>query len=177
MKKRGVFIVFLLSIVTLGIYQLVWSYKVREGLMARVEDKKSIPSFMWLIAPIIIMLATIPLLLINAAASSDASGNIAFTSLMIVIMLVTFAVAFIITFWWYYRFFTVLSQVTKANNLGLLYALWILAYIIGLPIWILVAQGDINKLLETDPTQHDGTPPTGPADPPYPTVTPAAPLS
>ncbi|MET1032962.1 MAG: DUF4234 domain-containing protein [Candidatus Saccharimonadales bacterium] len=179
MEKRGVFAVFALSLITLGIYSLYWTYKTREGLIARVEDKKSIPAFILLLAPVIVILALIPLFLLNLALNADTSsmGQNIFSSIIMIIGMTAAFGSIVIGFWWYYRFFEVLSKVTKGSGLGLLYALWIMAYIIGLPIWILVAQGDINKLLENDPGHHAGGQPSGPADPPYPTVTPAAPLS
>ena len=51
MQRRNPLTVFLLSLVTLGIYSLVWTYKTRKELTQELGRPDAIPPFILLFAP------------------------------------------------------------------------------------------------------------------------------
>jgi len=70
MKKRSIGKMFLLTIVTLGIYRLYWFIKTRSELMARTKIK--IPSPWILIAPALVLIAIV--IAVISSTSNTYSG-------------------------------------------------------------------------------------------------------
>lgn len=69
MKQRSIPKMFLLEVVTLGLYRLYWFIKTRKELMERT--KVSIPSPAFLAAPILLLLAGVVIFVASLAGSSD----------------------------------------------------------------------------------------------------------
>lgn len=74
---------FLLTIVTLGIYRLYWFVKTRAEMMNLNKDIK-IPHIIWLVAPVLIVVAAIAMFIFSGAATaSEKVGGDAMTGLQI----------------------------------------------------------------------------------------------
>jgi hypothetical protein len=73
MKQRSIGKMFLLSIVTLGIYRLYWFDKTRTEMM-RLNKEVKIPHTIWLIAPVLFMVAAMVFFFVAVLGSSDGSG-------------------------------------------------------------------------------------------------------
>lgn len=153
MKQRNIFAVFILSIVTLGIYFLIWLYEIHRDLLKKIEDKKSLPSFWWLFVPVALLIACIILsivLTLTALLSGPPADNIIIAvAAPLIAILVVFA-PLVIGFWWFYRFCQVFYKVVGGTETTVSYALWIVSLCMCLPIWTLIVQGDINKSLESE---------------------------
>ncbi|HTE57210.1 MAG TPA: DUF4234 domain-containing protein [Verrucomicrobiae bacterium] len=188
MKHRSLLKVVLLSYVTLGVYQLVWLWQVRKGLTERLNDKKAIPSLVIALS-ILGVLTVITLVIFFSALSSMStyydSGQSSDASLIWLILLI-FIVVPIGALYWSYRFARALHMVV--GGIPPLLNLILLSFLSGNgfgPIWMLIAQNDINKFLDKENAAPTPTtaptflpPPPPPPIPPYqpgPTIPPAPP--
>ena len=74
---------FLLTVVTLGIYRLYWFAKTRAEMMNLNKDIK-IPHIIWLVAPVLIVVAAVAMFISSGAATaSEKVGGDAMTGLQI----------------------------------------------------------------------------------------------
>ncbi len=145
MKKRNLPIVLLLTLVTLGIYALFWTYKTRQEILSQLADKKAIPSIFILLSPLFMALAFALLLLLQRASSNAIVLDVLFVLLGMSLVIASL----VVPFWWFYKYFKALDQVTHADNFALLYCLWVIGAVFGfLPIWMMLAQNDLNKVID-----------------------------
>ena len=70
MKQRSIGKMFLLTIVTLGIYRLYWFVKTRSEMMQLNKDIK-IPSVLWLVAPLLLVILAIGFFIFSGDFSSS----------------------------------------------------------------------------------------------------------
>jgi hypothetical protein len=165
MKHRNPLVVVALTIVTLGIYAIVWLVNTREELVQR-NGKGSIPSVPTLFLPFIIaVVTTFAMFFVSATSTSGSpilSIFLSITSTAAIIAMI------IIPFWWFYRYSKAVAAVTKGTDGTLLYILLIISCLIILPfIWMAWVQNDINKV--ANQTQIKDTPyPKLPDTPPLP---------
>lgn len=100
MKKIALWKIILLSIITVGVYPIVWFVKRRDELVNNY--KLDVPHGLWLVLPIaiatIIALTVIPIVSIAAAFNSD------YNYLLTIAYIVLFIIPFCITIWWVARF-------------------------------------------------------------------------
>ncbi len=83
MKQRSIGKMFLLTVVTLGIYRLYWFAKTRAEMMNLNKDIK-IPHIIWLVAPVLIVVAAVAMFISSGAATaSEKVGGDAMTGLQI----------------------------------------------------------------------------------------------
>lgn len=162
LRKRNLLVVLLLTLVTLGIYYLVWLYKTRKELLSVNDDKNAIPSFWLLFLPCLaFFILFIPLIAVSPDDMSDAAA--AFLGIFTILLAVgTIA----LNLWWYYRYCQILTKVTKGMDVTTSYVLFIVLnfFSVGF-VWIMLAQNDINKAIENG----DDTLTQKPVEPPYPT--------
>lgn len=138
MKKIPVWKVILLSIVTFGIYTLVWLALRRNELVKNYGQK--LPHWLWLIIPIAVAIGLF-LPLIVAAVWFIADPNQALLFLTVGSMLLFF-VPFAISLWWISRFGIVMSKLTRER----VPTLWtILLYFFCGPIIIAIYQYYFNR--------------------------------
>lgn len=152
MKQRNIFAVFILSIVTLGIYFLIWIYTIHRDLSKKIEDKKSLPSFLWLLVPeILIVLAFIVIVVsvLAAVMSGPEQGEVILSAIAIPFIIIAAIAPIVIGFWWFYLFCQVFYKAVGGTEATVSYVIWIISFCICLPIWTLIVQNDINKSLES----------------------------
>lgn len=168
MKHRGLLKVVLLSYVTLGIYQLVWLWKVREGLLERLQDKKAIPSLAIALGVLLVLGAILFAALISALYAYDYDQPSTDNSLLWVILpIVVFVPAG--AAYWLYRFTRALHMVVGGiSPLPNLVLFCLLSWNGFSPLWMAIVQNDINKFLEKEnpPPLPLATPTVGPPVPP-----------
>lgn len=113
-----------LSIITLGIYQIVWFARRRNEIVK--QYKVSIPHWLWLVAPSIIMcLLAIPLVFIFA----DTNLNQALLLLIFSALVIIAIAAYGISIWW----MCVFGQITEKLTQGKVTFIWTILY------WLLLA--------------------------------------
>lgn len=155
MKHRSVMSVIVLSIVTLGIYDLYWLVKVKKELNARTSVHT--PTLWLLFLPILLLVPVIILSFIVSSASSGSSAGTGSTALILVAEFLA-ALAFIpITFYWFFKFSKAVSEYTHgelstAMNFVLL---WLLRF-----IGMAIIQDKFNDMLAAGgaPTAAPGVP-------------------
>ena len=155
MKKRNLGIMILLTFVTLGIYTMVWIYKSRKEVTTILQNDKAIKPFIWLLAPLLILIALFFIIfLVNFISNSDSNtvGTVV-TAFGFLAVLGTFA----IPFWWFVGYFKAVHAATGGNDFSLLYGIWVISFLVGVPIWILLVQNDLNKKID----QLNGVTPVG----------------
>jgi hypothetical protein len=190
MKKRKLLGIVGLSIITLGIYALVWLVKIKKELNSK--NKIHIPTIWLLFVPQIIMIVSFILLLViglsgnsspststtttynfNSASATNYSFNSStpaaststIASLLIFIFLyfISIILWFGIGFYWFLRFSKAVNEYTDGKmGIGETFLLfWVLQF-----LGILVLQDTFNDMI------NEGTIPNGPSQP----AAPAAPV-
>lgn len=152
MKQRNIFTVFILSIVTLGIYFLIWIYTIHRDLSKKIKDKKSLPSFLWLLVPeAVIVLAFIMIVISVSAAviSGPERGQVILSAIAIPSIIIAAIAPIVIGFWWFYLFCQAFYKAVGGTEATISYVVWIISLFMCLPIWTLIVQNDINKSLES----------------------------
>ena len=159
MKQRNIWVVLLLNIVTLGIYQLFWTKFTRDEMVAKGQN---IPRFIWLLVPIFLALALGVLLLVSLADAEttyDSYGDpelvMDATAGAIVVGLVASSILMIgISIWWFYRYSKAVEGVTNGHtSFGLAYGLWWVFNIFSVGfVWSLIIQDALNKVADGDNT-------------------------
>jgi len=101
MKHISVWKVFILTIITLGIYFIVWCVKRREELVA--AESKPIPSWLWLLLPLLIsgFIGMVALIIGLVALSGDPQAAWIFMQVLVPVI-VLIPIAF--SLWWMWRF-------------------------------------------------------------------------
>jgi hypothetical protein len=164
MKKRNLFVVLVLSFITLGLYGLFWLYFTRRDILRFLPDKKAIPSFWVMAAPVLILLGLATLALIINALSTRSGGNPINGVLLLVGIPTSFA-TLVVPFWWMWHYFKAVYALTaKAGQTGtevwVLYLLWIASILVAVPVWMLLVQNDLNKLADQLAAPQPAEPPS-----------------
>ena len=188
MKKRNPFAVFILSIITLGIYDIYWLVVIRKELNAKT--KFHIPSIWLLIVPLIIFLAGIGTVIAGSLESSTqtntssnySSGYISTysygstttttktNSAVLVgfgLYILAFILAIPISFYWFWRFSKAVNEYTNGkSSTGLTFILLWLLHFIG----VALVQDSFNDTLDAGGAAPAATATAGQT--PAPAVTP-----
>lgn len=172
MNKRSPLMVLVLTVVTLGLYELYWLYITRKELSAKLQGQvKSWPVSI-LFAPIaIIVLMTVGYVIMSQAGAQDSSIS---NSLYFLVGALAVIALIVIPFVWFYKFTKLVSATTpQASNS--LYLIWLLLTIFGVGlIWPMIVQAHLNSASAQQPQQNPiATPPA----PPTPTMQPVAPAT
>ncbi len=159
MKQRGVMTVILLSIVTLGIYDLFWLYKVKKELNAKTNVHT--PTLWLLFAPALVMVLGIIIGMVMVVANStptDAYATSSTPSIAAnVIILVSYTFGFLVvvpvTFYWFFKFSKAVSQYTNGGvSTAVTFMLLYLLRFIGMA----VIQDHFNDMLAAGTTPGAG---------------------
>jgi hypothetical protein len=168
MKQRNLFRLFVLSFVTFGVYQLLWTKQTRDEMAQRGAK---VPPFINLILPFIIAfgLITIALIwgLIVNSAGSEPDGLKVNVPLIIGAVLAIIAVP-VVFLHWYYKYCQGVDFVTNGKtSLSFSFFLFVIlnVFSVGL-IWPLIIQDAFNRLGENNPPQTPQPPSTTPSVPP-----------
>lgn len=113
MKKIDLWKVIVLSIVTFGIYPIVWFAKRRGELVSNYQLK--VPHWLWLVLPIsILMVLVVPILVVSLLMfypdNMQAYGLWAMLSILALV-----AIAAVISIWWVYRFSVAIAKVIEGR--------------------------------------------------------------
>jgi hypothetical protein len=140
MKKISAWKTIVLSIVTLGIYYVVWFARRRDEMVKHY--KVSIPHWLWLIAP-----TPLSILAVFAVTALITIKNYEFSDPMFILLItvMTFLILLIngIQIWWAWQFGKATEKITRGKlTLG-----WVLVYIFLLgPVALYVFQYYFNQL-------------------------------
>jgi hypothetical protein len=138
--------VILLSIFTLGIYDLFWLVKVKKVL--NQETDVHIPSIWVLFAPVIALVVG-AIVAVAMSASSVSSGNTGgVTAITLVIELLAVVVIIPVTFYWFFKFSKAVGKYThgELNTAMTFILLWILRF-----IGMAIIQDKFNDMLTAGP--------------------------
>ena len=130
MKKRNPLAVFVLSIITLGIYDLYWLVVTRRELNEKTNQR--IPSIWLLFAPIAgIVLVTLLQAVMHSASPNPGTANASVNILSIIVALLAFLVVLPISFYWFLKYSKAANEYTNgACGTGLAFVLlWLLQFI------------------------------------------------
>jgi hypothetical protein len=152
MKQRNVMAVLLLSIITLGVYDLFWLVKVKKELNATTDIHT--PTIWLLLAPYLAFL--IPIGLLIALGSSSHANNIALVNIFFGLMYaLAILVVLPVTFYWFFKFSKAVNHYThgELNTAVTFLLLWMLRFI-GLAI----IQDKFNDMMEAGSTGGEQQP-------------------
>lgn len=144
MKHRSIGKMFLLTIVTLGIYRLYWFAKTRQEMLS-VHKELKIPHVIWLIAPIVTVVASVVLMITVGVmtAEDDTSLSAVQAVAMGLFYLSVFVVVPLMAIWlWKYS-----QAVEVVTNEKMTFAISLLI-LLAVPdgIDILIIQDGFNKI-------------------------------
>jgi len=147
MKQRSIGKMFLLTIVTLGIYRLYWFATTRREMMSVNKDVK-IPPVIWLIAPILLVVSAVVLFFASGAATaSEKPAGDALTGLQIGSVIGFYVAVLVVPFLmaiWLWKYSKGVELVTKEKMSFAISLLVLLAVPDGIDI--LIVQDAFNKI-------------------------------
>lgn len=141
---------FLLTILTLGIYRLYWFAKTREEMMNLRKDLK-IPHIVWLVAPILVVVSAIVFFIASGAATHEAGdADLTGTQILSIILFYIGIIAVpLLMAIWLWKYSKAVEVITKEKMSFAIALLVLLAVPDGIDI--LIVQDSFNKLaLETE---------------------------
>ncbi len=182
MKKRNPFLVFLFSLITLGIYDLYWLVQTKKELNAKT--KHHIPTIWLLVFPLVIIAAGVILLIVTGPHTTTTSNNFNYgysygpqsttstTSttgvpvLSLALYLVGILLTIVISFYWFFKYSKAVNEYTSGKmNTGLTFILLWLLHLIG----IALVQDAYNDVIDSGgpagTATAAATPPAVPAQP------------
>lgn len=166
MKQRNVMVVVLLSLVTLGIYDLYWLVQTKKVLNQQTPTRT--PTIWLLFAPVLLLLALIlisTLSRVNQVNSQTSSGG--GLLLVLIYMLGIFAIV-PITFYWFFKFSKSVHEYTHGElSLAVTFLLLYVLRFLGLAIVQdkfneMAAQGPAGPAAPMPPAPGGPTPPPTP---------------
>lgn len=165
MQRRSLVTMIILTIVTLGIYQLLWIYFTNKEL--RSKGMKVLP-VMWLFLPFLLLVGIALLQFLvrfafNQAGNDPNIGGTLVNLLSIVLGIIAILAVIPVALYWFYRYCQGLEQVTnKEISLGFSLGLLAIFAFFGVTfLWPFIIQYRLNELTDNTPNV---------ADTPYPTV-------
>jgi SNF family Na+-dependent transporter len=168
MKRRSLIAVFLLEIVTLGIYSFYWLYRTRLELIAKTN--MHIPRLIIPFLPGVIFLISLTLQILLGL--SHASGIV--ISLINTITFACIPVFVGLIIWWMWQYSKVVAVATQnTSSQAFTFWIWMLTVIASVNIiWFLVMQNKFNQLSATVPEPAYPGAQTPPVTAPQPTDNP-----
>lgn len=148
MQTRSLLQMVLLTIITLGIYQIYWLYKTREEM---VQKGLQIPNILILFAPYIALGGMFVLLFIQNFVFSSVDGGGAPTQLGLIVFLIGAlgVLAMLpIFFYWFYKYCKAVESVTDGFfPFDMNYFMLVLMSIFGIAIiWPVIVQYYFNRV-------------------------------
>lgn len=190
MKHRNPFAVFMLSLVTLGIYDIYWLVVTKKELNKKTRIHT--PTIWLLFAPIIIIAVAfiVTLVAIGASAhtqtthySMNSTGSTATASsggaalgaslALVGVEIIAFLVIVPITFYWFFKFSKAVNEYTNGKmSTGVTFLLLWLLHLIG----VAIVQDTFNDMLESGTVPGLPTQPAVAGPQPMPPAAPQAPM-
>lgn len=152
MKKRSLVTMAILSVVTLTIYQIFWTYFTKQELVSKGQK---VPPFKLLFAPVLgLVLVAIGQLFVhivlNAGAADSSSVTTVVNILGVVVGVLAVIAIFPVTLYWYYMYCKAAEVVTnKELGFGMSYVLFIVLnfFSVGF-LWPFIVQYYFNKVAD-----------------------------
>jgi hypothetical protein len=163
MKRRSLIAVFLLEIVTLGIYSFYWLYRTRLELIAKTH--MDIPRLIIPFLPAMVFLVAFILQL--TLGFSQASGIV--VSLVSIVTFSSVPVFVGLIVWWMWQYSRVVAVATQnTTSQAFTFWIWVLTVVASANIiWFLVMQNKFNQLSAIVPEPaYPGAQPDVPVHPP-----------
>lgn len=147
MRQRSIGKMVFLSIITLGIYQLLWLYETKEEMNAKGND---VPPIKLLLAPILAFVGVAVLQFIFrfvSAQTANGGGNVVINLLSLLVGVVAVVVILPLAIYWYYKYCVAVENVTnKELTWGASLAILAAFTFFGVSfIWPFVVQYFFNK--------------------------------
>jgi len=158
MKHRSILRLLVLSIVTLGIYQLLWLKQTRDEM---VRKGAKIPPFLMLLSPILAVVGLFALWLM-LGVQADAYGDTLSTSADIGIVVASIVAVIsipLVSLYWFYQYCYGVDQVTHGQtSFGISYVLFIVFTLFGVNfIWPFIIQDGFNKVSDNSHKHNHST--------------------
>lgn len=130
MKKRNPLAVILLSIVTLGVYDIYWLVQTKKVLNEKTRHHT--PSIWLLCLPVLILIVGYGLLIFSAASPNGGSDEGGSAVLSLILIVLGFISLFVMSFIWFFKFSKAVNEYTqgKMSTAVSFLLLWIL-HLIG----------------------------------------------
>lgn len=162
MQYRSLVKVIVLSLLTLGVYQLYWLYATRKEL---TQKGYQVPPLFQLFGPVIFLFLAIVITgFLSDGSSASVSSKPEFAyGLMLIVLLVASLAIIPVALYWFYKYCKAVEAVTGGRtSFGLVYALLIAFALLGVGIvWPLIIQDGFNKVADAEPKpdspHHDVT--------------------
>ncbi len=149
MKKRNPFAVFVLSIITLGIYDIYWLVVTKKELNQKTRVKT--PTIWLLFSPFMLLLicsiivAIIALKSKAAGGSSGSSAGMGASAFVVLIYVFSFLVILPVSFYWFWKFSKAVNEYTGGkSSTGVNFLLLWLVHLIG----VAIIQDTFNDMLD-----------------------------
>jgi len=148
MKHRNIMAVILLSIITLGIYDVYWLVKTKKVLNEQTDVHT--PSIWLLFAPVLALVVLVPVSLLMPHVSDGTTAVSTIVGILVGMLAVLGVIP--ITFYWFFKFSKAVGKYThgEVNTAMAMLLLWLLRF-----IGIAVIQDAFN-----DVTARGGAAPT-----------------
>lgn len=149
MKKRSLIAVAVLSIVTFGIYCLIWAILTSKELQ-RSGSPKIPPVWIWLapiLAPLLPLVLLAPLPFMTGSASSVLT-----VGLTMLVSLCVFAAIGLFLFWMYRYAEAAAVVLRNSQTRDFIFWVGLAMFLVGVPfVWVLIMQSEYNKLTGANP--------------------------
>jgi hypothetical protein len=148
MRNRGIVFVIVMSIITLGIYDIYWAFSTRDELVKKGYD---VPSPWIAIAPLLGLIGIAVLqILLHALwlGGPSASAETIVNVLSVIIGFVSVVAIIPMSVFWLWKYCQAVEKVThKGLTAGFNIAMAILLAVLGAgPLWVPIVQYQYNKL-------------------------------
>lgn len=150
MKQRHLGKVFLLSIVTLGIYQIYWLVQTRREMMH--SGTPSIPSVWILFAPALALLGVVSLSLLEEVLNPDGNGYL--RGMLFSLGFFAMVAIFVVTPIWTWQYGIAVEALTGGEtNRKYVFWMWVLVNIVSPTFgWIVLMQHEFNIVAGNKPS-------------------------
>lgn len=130
MKHRNPLAVFILSIITLGIYDIYWLVTTKKELNQKTHIHT--PTIWLLFAPV---LAWIAAMILIVSQSATGTNNSAISIFILLVYLIGFVVILPISFYWFFKFSKAVNEYTSGKmSTGVTFLLLWLLHLLGVAI-------------------------------------------
>lgn len=177
MKKRNLFTVLLLSIITFGIYDIYWLVKTKAVL--NKETRIHTPTIWLLFAPVLLFVALIIVAMIHGNASTPysngSSSGAGFAVFILLFDVIAFLLIIPITFYWFFKISKAINEYTHGElNTGVTFLLLWLLHFIG----VIIVQDKFNDMIDAGQVKSQPNPALATnASSPAPPTQPSAPIT
>lgn len=158
MPKRDLLQMAILTVVTLGFYQLYWLYKTRQELVA--AGQKEVLPFKILFVPLLafVVIAIVQVLTHFVFSVSDSALSLVIIS-SVVLGFIAFFALLPVWVYWHYKYCQAIEQVTGGNmTFGLSFGMLLLLTFFSVGFaWPFIIQDAFNKVASQETTQTEKT--------------------